>query len=102
MGQGVGVTGEISGGIRHTSGLLSETHMDGMWSLLRAVIVNKKRGAETRMYKVVDNVTTMTPDHWDRVVACFVAGPEWQFKKWPMFESGGTAQLFSKVGSCSV
>jgi parafibromin len=53
------------------------------------------------MYKVVDNVTTMTPDHWDRVVACFVAGPEWQFKKWPMFESGGTAQLFSKVGSCS-
>eukprot|EP00038_Savillea_parva_P030388 m.77498 g.77498 ORF g.77498 m.77498 type:complete len:451 (-) comp9145_c0_seq1:101-1453(-) len=61
------------------------------------VIVNKKRGSVTRMYKVVDNVATMTPEHWDRVVACFVSGPEWQFKRWPMYEAGGTAELFSKV-----
>eukprot|EP00041_Stephanoeca_diplocostata_P009905 m.156625 g.156625 ORF g.156625 m.156625 type:complete len:447 (+) comp17942_c0_seq4:30-1370(+) len=61
------------------------------------VVVNRKRGNTTTMYKVVDATMQMTPAHWDRVIACFVAGPDWQFRRWPLFEEGGSAGLFSAV-----
>ena len=33
-------------------------------------------------YKVVDSVKRFQPRHWDRVVAVFASGKEWQFKGW--------------------
>ena len=34
-------------------------------------------------YTLTDNPTKLTRGDWDRVVAVFVIGPEWQFKGWP-------------------
>jgi len=61
------------------------------------VIVERKKQGVTVPYKVIDNVNGMTKDQWDRVIACFVAGPEWQFKRWPWYEESGTAGVFSRI-----
>lgn len=34
--------------------------------------------------------------HRKRVIAVFVAGPEWQFKGYPLVEQGGIVNLFQK------
>lgn len=66
------------------------------------VIIQRKKGADTFTYKVIDNVATMLPEHWDRVVAVFVAGPAWQFKDWPKtmndnLETSNPVNIFNKV-----
>eukprot|EP00040_Diaphanoeca_grandis_P039839 m.260304 g.260304 ORF g.260304 m.260304 type:complete len:432 (+) comp39648_c0_seq1:149-1444(+) len=61
------------------------------------VIVERKRNGVTVPYKVIDNVNGMTKDQWERVIACFVAGPEWQFKRWPWYEESGSAGVFSRI-----
>jgi parafibromin len=62
------------------------------------VAVNKKReGSGIIPYKVVDNVAGMAREDWDRVVACFVTGPEWELKRWPLYKKGGPPGVFSQV-----
>ena len=46
-----------------------------------SVMIEKKRVAGIVPYKVIDNVNGMTREQWDRVIAVFVSGPEWQFKR---------------------
>ena len=46
-----------------------------------SVMIEKKRSAGIVPYKVIDNVDGMTREQWDRVIAVFVSGPEWQFKR---------------------
>ena len=41
-------------------------------------------------YRVVDLPSKLTMEEWDRVVACFVQGPAWQFKGWPWLASDGS------------
>lgn len=62
-----------------------------------SVMIEKKRAAGIVPYKVIDNVNGMTREQWDRVIAVFVSGPEWQFKRWPMFQENGTAGVFTRV-----
>lgn len=49
------------------------------------VTVQKKlsRDRVVTAYEVRDKPSTLKPEDWDRVVAVFVLGKEWQFKEWP-------------------
>ena len=47
------------------------------------------------MFEVYDSVTGFNKNHWKRVVAVFVMGPEWQFKDWP--KSEGIVDILLKV-----
>ena len=46
-------------------------------------------------YMLVDN-PKFTPAEWDRVVAVFVTGQNWQFKDWPS-KFNTPVELFSRV-----
>ncbi|XP_074320831.1 protein CDC73 homolog [Silene latifolia] len=45
-------------------------------------------------YEVRDKPSTLKVDDWDRVVAVFVLGKEWQFKEWPIKDH---VDIFNKV-----
>ncbi|RRT43718.1 hypothetical protein B296_00052298, partial [Ensete ventricosum] len=49
------------------------------------VTVQKKlsRDRAVAAYEVRDKPSAFKPEDWDRVVAVFVLGKEWQFKDWP-------------------
>ena len=44
-------------------------------------ITRTKRDGTRAGYRVVDDPSILDEDDWTRVVAVFVAGPKWQFKK---------------------
>jgi len=47
------------------------------------VIIERKKADSTVIpYHVIDNVSKLDPKDWNRVVAVFVQGAEWQFKNW--------------------
>lgn len=49
-------------------------------------------------FRVIDNISKLRPNDWNRVVAVFVAGPKWQFKGWPGLASDGSpVELFVKT-----
>lgn len=43
----------------------------------------RDRAGAVGAYEVRDKPATLKADDWDRVVAVFVLGKEWQFKDWP-------------------
>ncbi|CAO2821506.1 unnamed protein product [Amaranthus hypochondriacus] len=45
-------------------------------------------------YEVRDKPSTLKADDWDRVVAVFVLGKEWQFKDWPFKDH---VEIFNKI-----
>ncbi|CAN8268732.1 unnamed protein product [Cochlearia groenlandica] len=45
-------------------------------------------------YEVRDKPSALKPDDWDRVVAVFVLGKDWQFKDWPF---KGHVEIFNKI-----
>ncbi|XP_022224776.2 parafibromin [Drosophila obscura] len=48
-----------------------------------------------KKYRIIDNVSKLCPDEWQRVIAVFALGPHWQFKGWPWH--GDAAVIFHKV-----
>ncbi|KAL8047972.1 hypothetical protein ABFX02_07G033300 [Erythranthe guttata] len=60
------------------------------------VTVQKKfsRDRVVTAYEVRDKPTALKSDDWDRVVAVFVLGKEWQFKEWPF---KGHVEIFNKI-----
>ena len=49
-------------------------------------------------YRVVDLPSKLTMDEWERVVACFVQGPAWQFKgDRPFFHTHKRFVFFSSI-----
>eukprot|EP00249_Psilotum_nudum_P016057 c25638_g1_i2 orf=215-1624(+) len=59
------------------------------------VTIQRKMGRDTPVkYEVRDKPTVLSPKDWDRVVAVFVLGKEWQFKDWP-FKSH--VEIFDKI-----
>lgn len=46
-------------------------------------------------FLVLDSVETIKGPDWDRVVAVFATGQEWQFKNWPWGEK--PVEIFSKI-----
>ncbi|EDV56132.1 parafibromin [Drosophila erecta] len=59
------------------------------------VIVEHRFQGELVSYRVIDNVTRLTPDEWQRVAAVFALGPHWQFKGWP--QGADPAAIFHQV-----
>ncbi|XP_022631686.1 protein CDC73 homolog isoform X1 [Vigna radiata var. radiata] len=60
------------------------------------VTVQKKlsRDRVVTAYEVRDKPSSLKPDDWDRVVAVFVLGKEWQFKDWPFKDH---VEIFNKT-----
>ena len=56
--------------------------------------MRRKEDGKTIQFKVVDNVSKLTREDWDRVVAVFAQGPSWQFKDWPW--DGNPVEIFNK------
>ncbi|KAJ3122892.1 accessory factor associated with RNA polymerase II, partial [Physocladia obscura] len=51
-----------------------------------------------KMYHIYDNVDRLKPEDWDRIVAVFATGQEWQFKNWRF---GPPVNIFARVrGFC--
>ncbi|XP_058790580.1 parafibromin [Phymastichus coffea] len=59
------------------------------------LLQRRKEGGLTVPYRVIDNPQKLTNADWERVVAVFVMGPQWQFKGWPFDEN--PVEIFSKV-----
>lgn len=60
------------------------------------LIMHRRDDGSTIQFKVVDNVNKMQPHDWDRVVAVFAQGAQWQFKDWQLGD-GNPTQIFNKV-----
>ncbi|KAK4405731.1 protein CDC73 [Sesamum angolense] len=60
------------------------------------VTVQKKfsRDRVVQAYEVRDKPSALKSDDWDRVVAVFVLGKEWQFKDWPFKDH---VEIFNKI-----
>ncbi|CAM8993330.1 unnamed protein product [Rhodiola kirilowii] len=60
------------------------------------ITVQKKfsRDRVVAAYEVRDKPSALKKDDWDRVVAVFVLGKEWQFKDWPFKDR---VEIFNKV-----
>ncbi|KAK4759177.1 hypothetical protein SAY87_022308 [Trapa incisa] len=60
------------------------------------VTVQKKfsRDRVVAAYEVRDKPSALKPEDWDRVVAVFVLGKEWQFKDWPFKDH---VEIFNKI-----
>ncbi|ALC47106.1 hyx [Drosophila busckii] len=59
------------------------------------VLLQRKRNNQTVSYRVIDNPIKLSQQDWQRVVAVFVMGPQWQFKGWPW--DGNPVEIFSKI-----
>ncbi|XP_017071818.1 parafibromin [Drosophila eugracilis] len=59
------------------------------------VLLQRKRNNQTVSYRVIDNPIKLSQQDWQRVVAVFVMGPQWQFKGWPW--EGNPVEIFSKI-----
>ncbi|XP_058778460.1 protein CDC73 homolog [Vicia villosa] len=60
------------------------------------VTVQKKlsRDRAVTAYEVRDKPSALKPEDWDRVVAVFVLGKDWQFKDWPYKDH---VEIFNKI-----
>ncbi|KAI8819771.1 RNA pol II accessory factor, Cdc73 family-domain-containing protein [Chytriomyces cf. hyalinus JEL632] len=65
------------------------------------MLVLERKGAPQgypKQYHVFDSVDRLKPEDWDRIVAVFATGQEWQFKNWKL---GPPVNIFSRVkGFC--
>jgi parafibromin len=63
------------------------------------IITRKREDGKNQQFKIVDNINKMLPQDWDRVVAVFAQGPQWQFKGWPFGTTNppNPVEIFSKV-----
>lgn len=61
------------------------------------VLIRYKTDGRTVSFKAINNVSKLSHDDWDRVVAVFVQGPAWQFKGWPIMENNDCNSIFKKI-----
>ena len=79
----------------------SATLVDAVPPLPPVVNIQRKRDGQTVNYRVTDSPAELRPEDWARVVAVFVAGPEWQFRDWPDVRAGQRpVDLFTKCARC--
>ncbi|KAF5752260.1 parafibromin [Tripterygium wilfordii] len=55
---------------------------------------SRDREKVMQAYEVRDKPSALKPEDWDRVVAVFVLGKEWQFKEWPFKDH---VEIFNKI-----
>lgn len=71
-----------------------EVKVKGMAKKVDIVFVQRKMGRERPVpYEVRDKVQGLTSKDWERVVAIFVLGKDWQFKGWPFSDR---VEIFNK------
>lgn len=74
-----------------------EVKVKGMAKKVDIVFVQRKMGRERPVpYEVRDKVQGLTSKDWERVVAIFVLGKDWQFKGWPFSDR---VEIFNKCKS---
>ena len=63
------------------------------------IIMHRREDGKNQQFKVVDNINKIAQQDWDRVVAVFAQGQQWQFKGWPFGSTNppNPADIFSKV-----
>ncbi|XP_017051153.1 parafibromin [Drosophila ficusphila] len=62
---------------------------------LDEIIIERVFQGRTVSYRVIDNVSRLSPQEWERVSAVFALGPHWQFKGWP--QGGDPALICLRV-----
>lgn len=60
------------------------------------LIMHRRDNGKTVQFKVIDNISKLKPQDWERVVAVFAQGAQWQFKDWLLGE-GVPSRIFSKI-----
>lgn len=76
-----------------------EVKVKGMAKKVDIVFVQRKMGRERPVpYEVRDKIVGLTSKDWERVVAIFVLGKDWQFKGWPFSDR---VEIFNKCKSVS-
>lgn len=74
-----------------------EVKVKGMAKKVDIVFVQRKMGRERPVpYEVRDKIVGLTSKDWERVVAIFVLGKDWQFKGWPFSDR---VEIFNKCKS---
>jgi len=63
------------------------------------VLIRYKQNDRTISFKAINNVSKLSAEDWDRVVAVFVQGPKWQFKNWPIMERDDPNTIFRKIAA---
>jgi len=63
------------------------------------VLIRYKQNERTISFKAINNVSKLSAEDWDRVVAVFVQGPKWQFKNWPIMERDDPNTIFRKIAA---
>lgn len=61
------------------------------------VLIRYKQNERTISFKAINNVSKLSAEDWERVVAVFVQGPRWQFKNWPIMENDDPNTIFRKI-----
>ncbi|GAB2294827.1 hypothetical protein Dimus_029020 [Dionaea muscipula] len=61
---------------------------------VRRLSNSKDKDKPGAAYEVRDKPSTLKKEDWDRVVAAFVLGKEWQFKDWPFKDH---VEIFNKI-----
>lgn len=76
-----------------------EVKVKGLTKKVDIVFVQRKMGRERPVpYEVRDKIVGLTSKDWERVVAIFVLGKDWQFKGWPFSDR---VEIFNKCKSVS-
>lgn len=71
-----------------------EVKVKGLTKKVDIVFVQRKMGRERPVpYEVRDKIVGLTSKDWERVVAIFVLGKDWQFKGWPFSDR---VEIFNK------
>lgn len=60
------------------------------------IVMHRRDDGTSQQFKIIDNVNKLQSQDWNRVVAVFAQGKQWQFKEWP-FGYGNPAEIFNKV-----
>lgn len=59
--------------------------------------MHRRENGTSQQFKVIDNVNKLQSHDWNRVVAVFAHGKQWQFKDWPSNGYGNPGDIFNKI-----
>ena len=64
----------------------------------KEIMLNGQMQTVTVPFRIVDQPLKLSANEWNRVAACFVQGPAWQFKGWPwLLPDGSPTDIFTKI-----
>ncbi|PAV92588.1 hypothetical protein WR25_14616 [Diploscapter pachys] len=60
------------------------------------IFINRHKAHGTVQYQVINDVSRLSNDEMERIVAVFVHGPAWQFKGWNYFGLNDKGEMVNK------